>query len=269
MMTADSPRSLVLGHLYPSLMNLYGDRGNITCLRYRCEARGIELEVREIGLADEMKVPELDLAFIGGGQDREQWRIGEDLALRKGPSLRKAVDDGLPLLAVCGGYQLMGHYYQTADGRRLQGLGIFDLVTESPSEDAARCIGNVAVRWDQGDLVGFENHGGRTYLGEDAVPLGTVLAGFGNNGHDGTEGCRRGNALGTYVHGSLLPKNPALADYILAQALKRKYGSDALGSLDDGRELAAHETAASIAGAEAGRYGRSLRRLRGLLRLGR
>jgi len=267
-MTLDKPRSLLLAHLYPSLMNLYGDRGNIFCLRQRCEARGVGLEVREIGLNEEIDLDEFDLAFIGGGQDREQSRIEDDLVRLKGPSLRRAVDAGLPLLAVCGGYQMMGHYYQAADGHRLEGLGIFDLVTESPGEGATRCIGNVAVRWDGRDLVGFENHGGRTYLGRDAVPLGTVLSGFGNNGADGTEGCRREHAFGTYLHGSLLPKNPELADHLLRLALERRYGSDDLAPLDDKRETAAHATAAAIARAEAQekRRRRPLDRLRSLLR---
>lgn len=262
-MHRDPDRSLSLAHLYPNLMNLYGDRGNILCLRRRCEARGIRLDVRELGLGDAFEPGRYDLVFIGGGQDREQWRIGDDLLNLKGNALCEAVEAGLPLLAVCGGYQMLGHYYQGADGKRLLGLGVFDLVTEHPGEHVPRCTGNVEARWEGGDLVGFENHGGRTHLGSGAVALARVTAGFGNNGVDGTEGCRSGNALGTYLHGSLLPKNPALADYLLALALNRKYGSADLPPLDDSVEAAAHAAAAAIARDDA----RSSSRLRVAKRL--
>lgn len=248
----DSPdRSLSLAHLYPNLMNLYGDRGNIICLRRRCEARGIHLAVHEIGLGDPFRAEDYDLVFIGGGQDREQARIGEDLLALKGPPLRAAVEEGMPLLAVCGGYQMLGHYYQSADGGRIEGLGVFDFVTEHPGENVPRCIGNIQIRWALGDLVGFENHGGRTYLGDRATPLGRVAFGFGNNGVDATEGCRHRNALGTYLHGSLLPKNPAIADYLLSLALAHKYGTSELAPLDDSLELAAHTVAAARAQSEA------------------
>jgi CobQ-like glutamine amidotransferase family enzyme len=260
-MTTETTRTLRLGHLYPTMMNLYGDRGNIICLRHRCEGRGIQLEVEEIGLGMVLDPDRYDIIFMGGGQDREQIRVGEDLLQLKGPSLLPAVERGLPLLAVCGGYQMMGHAYQTAGGARLKGLGIFDAETENPGEGAVRCIGNVQIAWESGDLVGFENHGGRTYLGTGAAPLGHVRFGFGNNGEDGTEGCRCRNAFGTYLHGSLLPKNPALADRLLELALERKYGSGDLAQLDDSIEEAAHIVAAGVARqhAAAGAAGRGSR----------
>jgi len=228
-------------------MNLYGDRGNIYCLRERCAARGIVLDVDDVGLGDDLDVQSYDLAFMGGGQDREQRRIGEDLLERKGGPIRDAVASGMPVLTVCGGYQMMGRYYQAADGGRLPGLEIFAMETIHPGDDVPRCIGNIEIDWERGDLVGFENHGGRTYLDRDAVPLGRVSAGYGNNGEDETEGCRYLNAFGTYLHGSLLPKNPALADLIIGLAVERKYGSAELSPLDDSVELAAHRSAVSIA----------------------
>jgi CobQ-like glutamine amidotransferase family enzyme len=252
-MAIDEPRFLRLAHLYPSMMNLDGDRGNVICLRRRCEARGIHLDVDEIDIGMPLDPDRYDLVFMGGGQDREQIRVGEDLLRLKGPPLVSAVESGLPLLAVCGGYQMMGHGYHTAAGERIAGLGIFDAETENPGEGADRCIGNVQVAWEAGTLVGFENHGGRTYLGAGAVPLGVVRFGFGNNGEDGTEGCHHGNAFGTYLHGSLLPKNPALADRLLALSLERKYGSGELAPLDDRIEEAAHGAAAAVARQEATR----------------
>jgi lipid II isoglutaminyl synthase (glutamine-hydrolysing) len=246
-MTDLPSRSLRLAHLYPTLMNLYGDRGNIQCLRERCRARSIELEVVEIGLGQPLDPPEYDLFFMGGGQDREQRRICEDLLELKAAALREAAEANAPILTVCGGYQMMGHYYQDERGNRLPGLGIFDLSTVHPGEQAARCIGNVQIEWERGDLVGFENHGGRTFLGADAVPLGHVTAGFGNNGEDQTEGCHYRNCFGTYLHGSLLPKNPDFADLLIGLALERKYGHSDLTPLDDSVEWAAHESAAEIA----------------------
>jgi CobQ-like glutamine amidotransferase family enzyme len=194
---------------------------------------------------------------MGGGQDREQQRICADLQEQKAAGLRAAVEAGAPVLTVCGGYQMMGRSYRGADGDVLPGLGIFDALTVHPGASAARCIGNVDVAWESDGLVGFENHGGRTYLGAGAMPLGFVRSGFGNNGEDGTEGCRYGNAFGTYLHGSLLPKNPALADLLLRIALQRKYGEAELGPLDDSLERAAHDAALAIAQSEA----RSRRRL--------
>jgi CobQ-like glutamine amidotransferase family enzyme len=178
--------------------------------------------------------------FFGGGQDREQALIYDDLREFKHGSLQRAVEQGAQVLAVCGGYQLLGHYYQTADGERYDGIGLIDVKTEAGKK---RFIGDVIVTTEIGltprTLVGFENHSGRTFLGPDAKPLGTVIRGKGNNGSDKTEGCVQGGIIGTYLHGSLLPKNPHLADHLIAQALKRR-GGGVLSHLDDSAELAAH-----------------------------
>ncbi|MGD9894592.1 MAG: type 1 glutamine amidotransferase [Dehalococcoidia bacterium] len=250
--TGTTPRTIRLAHLYPNLMNLYGDRGNIITLRRRCEARGIELRVTDLGLGDPFDPTAYDLVFIGGGQDREQRRITDDLLSVKGGPIRAAADAGMPMLSVCGGYQLFGRSYQPAAGEELPGLGIFPIRTVHPGEDSPRCIGNVAAAWEGGTLVGFENHGGRTYLEAGARPLARVAAGYGNNGEDGTEGAVAGNVYGTYLHGSLLPKNPAFADHLILLALRRRYGSDeTLSPLDDTFEARAHADAARIARAAA------------------
>jgi CobQ-like glutamine amidotransferase family enzyme len=251
---------LRLAHLYPSLMNLYGDRGNIITLRRRCEARGVVLDVEEIGIGDTFDGTRYDLIFIGGGQDREQARIADDLVERKGPRLRDAVEAGTPVLAVCGGYQLLGRSYQTGAGQELPGLGIFPMRSVHPGEEAPRCIGNVEAEWEGGTLVGFENHGGRTYLDAGASPLARVRSGFGNNGVDGTEGAVVHNTYGTYLHGSLLPKNPVLADRLILLALRRKYGDPVkLAPLDDSLEARAHEAAAAVARRDAERTDRRWR----------
>ncbi len=248
-MTSNGSRyRLRLAHLYPNLMNLYGDRGNIITLRRRCEQRDIKLDVDEIGLGDEFDAAAYDLIFIGGGQDREQARIARDLVEQKGPGLRTAVAAGTPTLAVCGGYQLLGRSYQTGTGEELPGVGIFPMRSVHAGEDAPRCIGNVAGDWEGGTLVGFENHGGRTYLEPGTTPLARVRAGFGNNGVDGTEGAIVNNAYGTYLHGSLLPKNPALADRLIETALTRRYGEEiSLRPLDDALETRAHAVAERVA----------------------
>ena len=173
------------------------------------------------------------MAFIGGAQDREQRRVADDLRETKGGALAEAVETGLSVLAVCGGYQLMGRYYRDADGTELPGLGILDLWTVHPGADAKRFIGNVVVEWDGTTLVGFENHGGRTHLGPGRAPLAKVVRGFGNNGDDGGEGAVYRNVFGTYLHGSLLPKNPALADHLIALALGGNQRSRQLAPLDD------------------------------------
>jgi lipid II isoglutaminyl synthase (glutamine-hydrolysing) len=239
---------LVLGHLYGDLLNLYADRGNIITLRRRCAWRGIELEVRQIGIGDAVDPQGLDLLFMGGGQDGDQRLMADDLFRLKADALRGALADGLPMLVVCGGYQLFGHYYQPAAGDRLPGLGLFDLHTVHPGSRVPRCIGNVVVEWSAASpaagrrtLVGFENHGGRTFLGPGARPLGRVLHGHGNNARDGTEGAVVGNAFGTYLHGSLLPKNPHLADHLLRLALARRHPGATLAPLDDSLEWRAHE----------------------------
>jgi CobQ-like glutamine amidotransferase family enzyme len=229
---------LTIGWLYPDLMNIYGDRGNIVTLCQRARWRGIEARVLELGKGATPGIEDVDVFFFGGGQDREQSLIYDDLLETKAVSLARAIQDGAALLAVCGGYQLLGHYYQTADGERLSGIGLLDLHTEAGSR---RCIGDVVVEADPAlgladrTLVGFENHSGRTFLGVGLRPLGRVLKGSGNNGADGTEGLAHGSVFGTYLHGSLLPKNPHLADLILERALGRR-----LDPLDDTLELAAH-----------------------------
>jgi len=245
---------LVIGHLYPTQMNLYGDRGNISCLLQRCRWRGIEAEVKPLDLNEPLDPEGYDLLFMGGGQDREQQLVAADLANTKGEALRQAVANGVVALAICGGYQLFGHYYRPAQGPELPGIGIFDAWTVHPGKAAQRCIGNIVIEWEKGILVGFENHGGRTYLGPKARPLGRVLAGYGNNtGND--EGAIQGTAFGSYLHGSFLPKNPEFADHLIALALQRRYGEVELAPLDDSLELAAKNVAARQALAE-GRWQR-------------
>lgn len=235
---------LNLVHLYPTLLNLYGDRGNIITLRQRCAWRGIDLRVFEVGLDQSFPAVDVDLLFMGGDQDREQEVVVADLRSRHADEIRRAVDREVPFLAVCGSYQLLQRYYHPGDGPDLQGIGIFDAYTVHPGHDVPRCVGNIVVRWEQGTIVGFENHGGRTYLEGDTKPLGTVVRGFGNNGKDGTEGARVANVFGTYVHGSLLPKNPAFADLLLELALRRRYTGYELAPLDDTLEHQAHGAAA-------------------------
>ena len=237
---------LTLGHLYADLLNLYADRGNIITWQQRCAWRGIELEIRQIGIGDDLRPHELDLLFMGGGQDGDQRLMADDLFSHKADALRGALQDGLPMLVVCGGYQLFGHYYQPATGDRLPGLGLLDLHTVHPGAHVPRCIGNVVLQWDsptgaRNTLVGFENHGGRTFLGSGASPLGRVLSGHGNNSRDGSEGAVVRNAYGTYLHGSLLPKNPHFADHLLALALERRYPGVKLPPLDDTLEWRAHD----------------------------
>ncbi len=181
-----------------------------------------------------------DLVFLGGAQDREQRRVAADLLETKAEALRRAVAEGVVVLAVCGGYQLLGRYYRPAEGEELPGVGVFDAWTVHPGAAARRFIGNVVVRWERGTIVGFENHGGRTYLGPEARPLARVVAGYGNNGRDGTEGAVCRNAFGTYLHGSLLPKNPRFADHLIGLALERRYGEGELPPLDDALEERAH-----------------------------
>ena len=219
------PLTLTLGHLYPDQLNLYGDRGNILTLRRRCQLRGIELRITGLGIGDALAPDEYDMLFIGGGQDKEQAPVAQDLHEMKGIGLWAAIEDDMPVLAVCGGFQLLAHYYRPAEGPDMQGLGVFDAWTIHKGTRTARCIGNIAIRWNDQTLVGFENHGGRTYLGT-AKPLGKVLKGFGNNAEDYTEGAVYRNAYGTYLHGSLLPKNPHFADYLIKLALQRKYRSE-------------------------------------------
>ena len=244
-MPDDTRLSLRLAHLYPTLMNLYGDRGNIIALRRRCALRGIDLEVDEIGVGDAWDPASTDLVFIGGGQDREQRRVYEDLLTRTAALQDFRDDDGV-ILAVCGGYQLFGRSYRDIDGEVLEGVGVFDMRSVHPGKTFDRCVGNVVAIWEGETLVGFENHGGRTYLNEGALPLGDVISGFGNNGGDGGEGCRVRNAFGTYLHGALLPKNPHFADRLIQLALERRYGEGGLATLDDAWEARAHAEALHV-----------------------
>ncbi len=238
---------LRLAHLYPKLMNIYGDRGNILCLQRRCRERGIEFALDALEPGDRLKAKEYDLIFIGGAQDREQRRVADDLQKVKGKALKEAVEHDVTVLAVCGGYQLLGRFYRTANGEELPGAGVLDLWTEHPGPRAQRFIGNIVVEWEGGTLVGFENHGGRTYLGARVVPLGRVAAGYGNNGADGGEGAVYRNVCGTYLHGSLLPKNPRFADHLIETALRRNHKDVMLAPLNDAVEEMAHAEAVRLA----------------------
>ena len=231
--------------LYPEQMNIYADRGNILFLQRRCEWRGIDFTLASAGPAESFDPAGHDLIYISGGQDRDQKLVAEDMLRSKRDALAAAVGEDAVVLAVCGGYQLLGHGYRLGD-ERIAGLGLVDL--ETVREPGARLIGNVAVEADTGlgnrVIAGFENHGGRTYLGAGAVPLGRVLDGHGNNGADKTEGVRHRNLIGTYLHGPLLPKNAWLADRLIQLALARRNGSEPeLAPLDDTFEAAAHEGA--------------------------
>jgi lipid II isoglutaminyl synthase (glutamine-hydrolysing) len=236
--------------LYPDQMNIYADRGNILFLKRRCEWRGIDFEYSSAGLGEEFDRGAPDLIYIGGGQDRDQRLVAADMLRTKRDAIAGAVDGDAVVLAVCGGYQLLGHSYQLGD-ENIPGLALADL--ETVRDPGPRLIGNVAIEVDLGDgrqvVAGFENHGGRTYLGEGAEPLGRVLSGHGNNGSDGLEGVRRQNLFGTYLHGPLLPKNAWLADRLVQLALARREGSEpALEPLDDSFEAAAHASARAAAG---------------------
>ncbi len=229
-------------HMYPDVLNLYGDGGNIRCMSQRLRWRGIGAEITRLPIGSAASLSGYDLVFIGGGQDFEQQVLLEDLHRGKDREIRAAVEDGLPFLAICGGYQMLGSYYETYDGQRCDFIGALDLYTVGSS---TRMIGNYSFQCGESSggsvVVGFENHSGKTWLGSGLQPLGTVLSGYGNNGQDGSEGARYQNVFGTYSHGPLLPKNPALCDFILLTALERKYGAAELVPLDDRAELAAHD----------------------------
>ena len=240
---------LTICHLYPDLLDLYGDRGNILALAARCRWRGIEPVIQRASLGEDLDFLGMDILFIGGGSDREQGLLVQDL-MRRENELRSAIDDGLVVLAICGGYQMLGKYYQMASGEKIIGLDILDVWTIA---GAKRLIGNVVVDLDERalgvdsspqlrTLVGFENHSGQTHLGEGMRPLGKVSFGYGNNGEDGQEGVRYRNVFGTYLHGPLLPKNPHLADLLLRLALQRRDSNAFLMELDDRLEKLAHET---------------------------
>ncbi len=235
--------NLKIAHLYPEVLNLYGDRGNIRCLMQRLSWRGMDCSVDEICLGDGRSLADYDLFFIGGGQDFEQEVLLKDLHSGKGDNIRAAIRDGKTFLTICGGYQLLGHYYEAADGTKCEFLGAVDLVTKA---SGTRMINNYCYRLPAelggSTVVGFENHSGKTYLGEGISPLGEVLKGSGNNGEDKTEGVHYKNVFGTYSHGPVLPKNPEFADLLLKTALERKYGTAELAPLDDVQERAAHDS---------------------------
>ena len=236
-----------VGHLYPDYLNIYADRGNIAVLERRAAWRGHELDVVAVGMDGRVESGSFDLLYIGGGQDREQALVARDIAA-KGESLREAAAEGVAILAVCGGYQLLGRFYRERTGAELPGAGVLPLHTIAGER---RMIGDVLLECElepgvRRTLAGFENHAGRTFLGEGTQPLGRVLSGHGNNGHDGQEGVRRGHVIGTYLHGPLLPKNAWLADWLIASALGTTPG--ALAPLDDRLEDAAHRAARAAAG---------------------
>ncbi len=229
-----------VGHLYPKQLNLYGDMGNIITLKNRCEWRGIEFEYNTINPGE--KISDCDLYFIGGGQDKEQISVSKEMYAQKDFLISKR-DEGAVFLGICGGYQLFGHYYQPFDGERLLGVSLLDVYTVAGKK---RFIGNVTARTSfltPETLVGFENHSGLTYLQGDTIPLAVLSVGNGNNGKDNSEGARFKNVFGTYLHGSLLPKNPHFADYLIKLALEKRYNDNInLSTLDDAFEMAAHNS---------------------------
>ena len=271
---------LTIGWLYPELMSTYGDRGNIICVQKRCEWRGIDVQIKTLDLG--FKIYDLrscDLLFMGGAQDNQQKIVSHDFSKEKVKALKDIVESGIPGLYICGAYQFLGKYYKEADGTIIDGLGILGLYTENPGEKHKRLIGNIAVQMSQNvilvseahpespkltdleerrdsgqarmtsTLVGFENHGGRTYLGKDIKPLGKVMKGFGNNGVDNTEGAVYKNSFGSYLHGPILPKNPHFVDYLIKLALEKKYKKNIdLPTLDDFLEWQAHEAIAKRLG---------------------
>jgi hypothetical protein len=243
-------RTLSVCALYPDLMNIYADRGNLFVLQRRCEWRGIGFQLSGSGLGEALDGEAHDIYYIGGGQDRDQLLCAKDLLTGKREALQKAASRGAIVLGVCGGYQLLGESYTLGD-ERLQGVGLLDVRTVR--EPGRRLIGNVAIEVDlYGEkrvLAGFENHGGRTYLGPEAKPLGRVLKGHGNDGRSGFEGARAGNTIGTYLHGPLLPKNTWFADWLIAEA--RGVDVDSLALLDDTLEDDAHRSARRAAGLAA------------------
>jgi lipid II isoglutaminyl synthase (glutamine-hydrolysing) len=247
-----------VGHLYPDYLNIYADRGNIAVLSRRAAWRGHELVVEAIGMGSSLGADAFDLLYVGGGQDREQMLVARDLAA-KAEDVLAAHAAGVAVLAVCGGYQLLGRGYRGFHGEDMPGVGLFPLETVAGDR---RMIGDVLLECElepgsRRTLAGFENHAGRTRLDPGALPLGRVVAGFGNDGESGFEGCRVGRAIGTYLHGPLLPRNPWLADWLLAQALAHARGSDEaelLEPLDDALEAEAHAVSAGRARSRGGRF---------------
>lgn len=233
---------LKICHMYPDVLNLYGDGGNIICMKKRLEWRGIEASVTRLPIGTDMSLAGFDLIFIGGGQDFEQQVLLEDLHRGKEREIKAAIEDGKTFLTICGGYQMLGSYYETYDGKRCDFIGALDLYTIGSRQ---RMIDNYKFKCTDSAggsvVVGFENHSGKTYLGSGIEPLGTVLAGYGNNGEDKTEGAHYKNVFGSYSHGPMLPKNPEFCDMLLLTALKRKYGRAELSPLNDLAEITAHD----------------------------
>ncbi len=228
--------------LYPKEMSTYGDRGNVLTLKNRLEWRGIEANVDEIGLVEELRKDFSDIYFFGGGQDLSQIQVAEDLKRYKKTLLIEEAKNGKVFLGVCGGYQLFGHYYRDSEGTELEGLGILDVVTNAGKE---RMMGNLLVETNflKEKLVGFENHSGKTTLGDKVKPFGNVVIGSGNNGDDRTEGAIENNVYGCYLHGPVLPKNPSFADFLIKLALQKKYGDLDLKFINDNEENLAHQVA--------------------------
>jgi len=251
-------RTIRVVTLYPDVMNVYADRGNLIAVRSRCRQHSVGCDLTAVGIGDPLPA-EADLVLIGGGQDREQRRIARDLATR-GPLLREWVEQDAAVLAVCGGFQLFGRFYRTGDGEELPGVGVFDAATVAPGPGSPRCIGDVLADAEVegvGQVVGFENHGGRTYLGPNAQRFARVLHGHGNNGDDGSEGALHRQAIGTYLHGSLLPKNPALTDRLIVAALRHRYGPEVdLSPVPDHYAERAHAAAVEVARRRGRRRGR-------------
>lgn len=233
---------LKICHLYPDILNLYGDQGNIICMKKRLEWRNIECSVTEVSIGESAKFTDFDIFFIGGGQDFEQEILLGDLAGGKADEIKAAVADGKTFLTICGGYQMLGSYYKTSDGQMCDFIGAIDYYTVGAKD---RMIGNFMYKCGAesggSTVVGFENHSGKTFLGSGVSPLGTILSGYGNNGEDKTEGVRYNNVFGTYSHGPVLPKNPQLTDFILKTALSQKYTSFDFEPLDDTFENNANE----------------------------
>ncbi|MBR2133161.1 MAG: glutamine amidotransferase [Eubacterium sp.] len=226
--------NIKIAHLYPDMLNLYGDRGNIIALTQRMKQRGIDVSTDAITMGKTFNADDYDILFIGGGQDFEQDVLLDDLKKGKDAEINKAIQSSKVMLAICGGFQMLGKYYKTYDGKMLEYMGALDFYTEGKPE---RMIGNYAFKTKEGiEIVGFENHSGRTYLGTGVEPLGKMIKGYGNNGEDGTEGVRYKNTFGTYSHGPILPKNPQFADFLISKALENKYGKTELAPLDDNLE---------------------------------
>lgn len=232
---------IIIAHLYPEEMNIYGDQGNVQALKFRCQQRQIKLIIRPVHLNDPLPPGSFDLLFGGGGQDQQQQLISHDLFSRRDVIL-KAAQNQIPMLTICGSYQLFGRYFKASSGAKMTGIGIFDAYTVASQQ---RKIGNIIIKTKFGELVGFENHSGNTFLLPGTNPLGKVIIGFGNNGQDKTEGAVTNNVFGCYLHGPLLPKNPLFCDYLIQLALENKYGPVKIKPLNDQLEWQAHFAAVS------------------------